>query len=162
MTAFQDLQATGWRDVAIGEIPEFIVYRNPQGTFTRSVTAALVIVIMIEFLIRGKTSLGVPYYGMASYANQIWVWQYATHRKNFHSKTPNGQAQAHASPLYCCSDLYRSNSCKWEKVLIVLFHQFADPFCQSIVVLPEASPLRTNSSYCTHLKLKLMRHGLNC
>ena len=31
--------ATEWRDVAIGEIPEAIVYRNPQGTFTRSVTA---------------------------------------------------------------------------------------------------------------------------
>src|SRR5574339_182277 len=38
MTAFQDLQATEWRDVAIGELPEFIVYRNSQGTFTRSVT----------------------------------------------------------------------------------------------------------------------------
>ncbi len=30
MTAFQDLQATAWRDVAIGEIPEVIVYRNPK------------------------------------------------------------------------------------------------------------------------------------
>ncbi len=28
MTAFQDLQATAWRDVAIGEIPEIVVYRN--------------------------------------------------------------------------------------------------------------------------------------
>ncbi len=28
MTAFQDLQATEWRDVAIGEIPEIIVYRD--------------------------------------------------------------------------------------------------------------------------------------
>ncbi len=28
MTAFQDAQATEWRDVAIGEIPEFIVYRD--------------------------------------------------------------------------------------------------------------------------------------
>ena len=41
MTAFQDLQATTWRDVAIGEIPEIVVYRNPKGTFTRSVTAGL-------------------------------------------------------------------------------------------------------------------------
>ncbi len=32
MTAFQDLQATEWRDVAIGEIPEFIVYRDKRGT----------------------------------------------------------------------------------------------------------------------------------
>ena len=38
MTAFQDAQATEWRDVAIGEIPEAIVYRDPRGTFTRSVT----------------------------------------------------------------------------------------------------------------------------
>ena len=28
MTAFQDVQATEWRDVAIGEIPEIIVYRD--------------------------------------------------------------------------------------------------------------------------------------
>jgi hypothetical protein len=33
MTAFQDLQATEWRDVAIGELPEFIVYRNAQGLY---------------------------------------------------------------------------------------------------------------------------------
>jgi hypothetical protein len=38
MTALQDAQATEWRDVAIGEIPEVIVYRDPRGTFTRSVT----------------------------------------------------------------------------------------------------------------------------
>ena len=38
MTALQDAQATEWRDVAIGEIPEAIVYRDPRGTFTRSVT----------------------------------------------------------------------------------------------------------------------------
>lgn len=31
MTAFQDLQATAWRDVAIGEMPEIVVYRNRQG-----------------------------------------------------------------------------------------------------------------------------------
>jgi hypothetical protein len=34
MTALQDAQATEWRDVAIGEIPEAIVYRDPRGTFT--------------------------------------------------------------------------------------------------------------------------------
>ena len=47
MTAFQDLQATEWRDVAIGEIPEIIVYRDKRGTFTRSVTIAFVVVIII-------------------------------------------------------------------------------------------------------------------
>ena len=64
MTAFQDLQATEWRDVAIGEIPEIIVYRDKRGTFTRSVTIAFVVVIIITFLIRGQTFLGIPYYGI--------------------------------------------------------------------------------------------------
>jgi hypothetical protein len=64
MTAFQDLQATEWRDVAMGEIPEVIVYRDPRGTFTRSVTIAFVVVIIITFLIKGNTSAGVPYYGI--------------------------------------------------------------------------------------------------
>jgi hypothetical protein len=64
MTAFQDLQATEWRDVAMGEIPEIIVYRDKRGTFTRSVTIAFVVVIIITFIIRGDTSAGVPYYGI--------------------------------------------------------------------------------------------------
>jgi hypothetical protein len=64
MTAFQDLQATGWRDVAIGEFPEFIVYRNEQGTFTRSVTIGFVITIVLMLLVRGKTSVAVPFYGV--------------------------------------------------------------------------------------------------
>jgi hypothetical protein len=64
MTAFQDLQATEWRDVAMGEIPEIIVYRDKRGTFTRSVTIAFVLVIIITFVIRGNTSAGVPYYGI--------------------------------------------------------------------------------------------------
>jgi hypothetical protein len=64
MTAFQDLQATEWRDVAIGEIPEIIVYRDKRGTFTRSVTIAYILVIIITFVIQGKTALGIPYYGI--------------------------------------------------------------------------------------------------
>jgi hypothetical protein len=64
MTAFQDLQATAWRDVAIGEIPEIVVYRNPQGTFTRSVTAGFIVSVLIMLLVRGKTTLAVPYYGV--------------------------------------------------------------------------------------------------
>jgi hypothetical protein len=64
MTAFQDLQATAWRDVAIGEVPEIVVYRNEQGTFTRSVTAGFIIAVIIQFLVRGKTSAAVPYYGV--------------------------------------------------------------------------------------------------
>ena len=64
MTAFQDLQATAWRDVAIGEIPEVIVYRNPSGTFTRSVKAGFVVALMIMLLVRGQTTLAVPFYGV--------------------------------------------------------------------------------------------------
>jgi hypothetical protein len=64
MTAFQDLQATAWRDVAIGEIPEIVVYRNPKGTFTRSVTAGFVVALLIMLLVRGNQSLAVPYYGI--------------------------------------------------------------------------------------------------
>jgi amino acid transporter len=64
MTAFQDLQATAWRDVAIGEIPEIVVYRNPQGTFTRSVTAGFVVALVIMLLVRAQVSLAVPFYGI--------------------------------------------------------------------------------------------------
>jgi amino acid transporter len=64
MTAFQDLQATEWRDVAIGELPEFIVYRNSQGTFTRSVTIGFIITIIIMLVVRGRTTVAVPFYGV--------------------------------------------------------------------------------------------------
>jgi len=64
MTAFQDLQATAWRDVAIGEVPEIVVYRNEQGTFTRSVTAGFIIAVVIQFLVHGQTTAAVPYYGV--------------------------------------------------------------------------------------------------
>ena len=64
MTAMQDLQATAWRDVAIGEIPESVVYRNPAGTFTRSVTAGFILSVIIMFAVRGATSVAVPFYGV--------------------------------------------------------------------------------------------------
>ncbi len=64
MTAFQDAQATEWRDVAIGEIPEVIVYRDPRGTFTRSVTITFGIAVLIMFLVRGETTRAVPFYGV--------------------------------------------------------------------------------------------------
>jgi hypothetical protein len=64
MTAFQDLQATAWRDVAIGEIPEIVVYRNPAGTFTRSVTAGFVLSVLIMLVVGGATSVAVPFYGV--------------------------------------------------------------------------------------------------
>jgi hypothetical protein len=64
MTAFQDAQATEWRDVAIGEIPEAIIYRDPRGTFTRSVTITFGISVIIMLLVRGQTSVAVPFYGV--------------------------------------------------------------------------------------------------
>jgi len=64
MTAFQDAQATEWRDVAIGEIPEAIVYRDPRGTFTRSVTITFGISVLIMLLVKGQTSVAVPFYGV--------------------------------------------------------------------------------------------------
>lgn len=64
MTAFQDLQATAWRDVAIGEIPEIVVYRNPQGTFTRSVTVGFLVSVVLMLIVRGQTTVAVPFYGV--------------------------------------------------------------------------------------------------
>jgi hypothetical protein len=64
MTAFQDAQATEWRDVAIGEIPEAIVYRDPRGTFTRSVTITFGIAVLIMLVVQGHTTVAVPYYGV--------------------------------------------------------------------------------------------------
>lgn len=64
MTALQDAQATEWRDVAIGEIPEVIVYRDPRGTFTRSVTITFGVAVLIMFLVHGQTTRAIPYYGV--------------------------------------------------------------------------------------------------
>ncbi len=64
MTAFQDAQATEWRDVAIGEIPEAIVYRDPRGTFTRSVTITFGLSVVIMLLVRGQTTVAIPFYGV--------------------------------------------------------------------------------------------------
>ncbi len=64
MTALQDAQATEWRDVAIGEIPEIIIYRDRRGTFTRSVTITFAVAVIIMFLVRGQSSVAVPFYGV--------------------------------------------------------------------------------------------------
>lgn len=79
MTAFQDLQATAWRDVAIGEIPEIVVYRNPKGTFTRSVTAGFILAVLIQLIVRGNTSAAVPYYGIGVFM-PIMVMGFAIRR----------------------------------------------------------------------------------
>lgn len=94
MTAFQDLQATAWRDVAIGEIPEIVVYRNPQGTFTRSVTAGFIVAVVIQLLVRGNTSAAVPYYGIGVFM-PIMVMGFAI-RKHI-LQTATGKARAWGS-----------------------------------------------------------------
>lgn len=91
MTAFQDLQATAWRDVAIGEVPEIVVYRNQQGTFTRSVTAGFIIAIILQFLVRGQTSAAVPYYGVGVFM-PIMVMGFAIRRHIL--KTYTGKKRA--------------------------------------------------------------------
>ncbi len=62
MTALQDAQATEWRDVAIGEIPEFIVRRDSRGTFTRSVTFTFIAAVIIMLLVKGQTTHAIPFY----------------------------------------------------------------------------------------------------
>jgi hypothetical protein len=64
MTALQDAQATEWRDVAIGVIPEAIVKRDVRGTFTRSVTITFLVAVFIMLLVRGRTSIAIPFYGV--------------------------------------------------------------------------------------------------
>jgi len=90
MTAFQDLQATEWRDVAMGEIPEFIVYRDPRGTFTRSVTIGFIVTVIIVIFIRGNTSAAIPYYGIGVFM-PIMVMGWAI-RKHI-QKTMTGNAR---------------------------------------------------------------------
>ena len=64
MTALQDAQATEWRDVAIGEIPEIIIYRDRRGTFTRSVTITFIVAVIIMLLVKGQTTVAAPFYGV--------------------------------------------------------------------------------------------------
>ena len=79
MTALQDAQATEWRDVAIGEIPEVIIYRDKRGTFTRSVTITFGAAVLIMLLVRGRTAAAVPYYGVGVFM-PIMVMGFAVRR----------------------------------------------------------------------------------
>jgi len=64
MTALQDAQATEWRDVAIGEIPEIVIYRDKRGTFMRSVTITFIVAVFIMLLVKGRTTVAAPFYGV--------------------------------------------------------------------------------------------------
>lgn len=50
--------------MAIGEIPEIIIYRDKRGTFTRSVTITFVVSVLIMLLVRGKLTVAAPFYGV--------------------------------------------------------------------------------------------------
>jgi hypothetical protein len=103
MTAFQDLQATAWRDVAIGEIPEVVVYRNKQGTFTRSVTAGFIISLILIFIVKGRVSAAVPYYGIGVFM-PIMVMGLAIGRHVW--KTFSGKKRIWAAAgAYCAAGL---------------------------------------------------------
>lgn len=91
MTALQDAQATEWRDVAIGEIPEAVVYRDPRGTFTRSVTITFCAAVLIMFLVRGQTTQAVPYYGVGVFM-PILVMGLAVRKHILHTYTGKKRA----------------------------------------------------------------------
>ena len=88
-------QATAWRDVAIGEIPEIVVYRNQKGTFTRSVTAGFVLALVIMFVVRGESTLAVPYYGVGVYM-PIMVMGFAV-RQHILKTSPAGRLRTWGS-----------------------------------------------------------------
>jgi len=71
-------------------VPEVVVYRNEQGTFTRSVTGGFIIAVIIQFLVRGTTSAAVPYYGVGVFM-PIMVMGFAI-RKHI-LKTLTGKAR---------------------------------------------------------------------
>ncbi len=65
--------------------PEIIVYRDPKGTFTRSVTISYIITMIIMFIVKGNTSAAIPYYGVGVFM-PIMVMGFAIRKhilKNF-------------------------------------------------------------------------------
>jgi hypothetical protein len=103
MTAFQDVQSTAWRDVAIGEIPEVVVYRNPNGTFTRSVKVAFGVALLIMLLVRGQTTVAVPFYGVGVFmpimVMGLAIRQHALHQFKGRARTWSARAAGFAAVL---------------------------------------------------------------
>jgi hypothetical protein len=99
MTALQDAQATEWRDVAIGEIPEAIVYRDARGTFTRSVTITFGAAVLIMLLVRGRTTLAVPFYGVGVFL-PITIMSLAIRRHILENSTGRARRLGAAAALF--------------------------------------------------------------
>ena len=47
--------------------------RNPNGTFTRSVKAGFVVAVVIMFLVGGRTSVAVPFYGVGVFLPIMFI-----------------------------------------------------------------------------------------
>ena len=130
MTALQDAQATEWRDVAIGEIPEVIVYRDPRGTFTRSVTITFGAAVLIMLLVRGRTTAAVPFYGVGVFL-PITIMGLAI-RRHILSTPPAGRGRLGAvaalfSALFGRRVFVGQIVGKWEEGGWVVLISFSDP-----------------------------------
>jgi len=68
MTAYEDLQSTGYRDGARGLVPAGLMYRSPNGNFPRPVLISFGIATLIMILVGGNTSAAVPFYGIGVFA----------------------------------------------------------------------------------------------
>jgi amino acid permease-like protein len=64
VTAYEDMQSTAYRDGIRGTLPIFLVYRAPNGSFTRSVYMTFIISTIIMILVNGNTSAAIPFYGI--------------------------------------------------------------------------------------------------
>jgi hypothetical protein len=118
MTALQDAQATEWRDVAIGEIPEIIIYRDKRGTFTRSVTITFIVAVLIMLLVQGKSTLAVPFYGIGVFLPiAIMGWALRRHiKQHFTGRARTwGMAGATLAAILSASVFLGQLFGKWEE-----------------------------------------------
>jgi hypothetical protein len=142
MTALQDAQATEWRDVAIGEIPEFVVYRDPRGTFTRSVTITFIVAVLIMFLVRGQTTVAAPFYGIGVFL-PITIMGLAIRRhllQHFTGRTRKWGARAAGSAAALAAAVFLGQMFgKWEEGGWVRLITFTTLFISAHLIL--ISPL---------------------
>jgi hypothetical protein len=138
MTALQDAQATEWRDVAIGEIPEIIIYRDKRGTFTRSVTITFIVSVIIMFLVRGRTTVAAPFYGVGVFM-PITVMGLAIRRhikEHFTGRAQRwGMAAAAAAAILAGSVFVGQIVGKWEEGGWIRLITFTTLFTSAHLVL---------------------------
>ena len=154
MTAFQDLQATEWRDVAIGEIPEIIVYRDPRGTFTRSVTISYILTMIIMFLVKGNTSAAIPYYGVGVFM-PIMVMGFAIRKHILQNFTGRTRKWGSLWGWFCRRSIrdcvHRTDCWQMDRRRLggVNLIQRVDPGCQCLADFPDwCTYTKANPSHC--------------